>query len=163
MALPGDVALGLREDGEKHTAENHTGDGGFVLGKQVHHRGDQQHCGNGHQAERNLNFADVQVAGHFPLPILRLGEAQYEHGDGLHGEAPDHAESVERGQHVYIAKTEEDRQQLQRHDQVNDAVTRSVAAMRLLKPTGEHTVFRHAIQNPIRADDEREVSVRPPK
>ena len=33
VTLLGDVALGEREDGEEHAAENHTGDGGFVLGQ----------------------------------------------------------------------------------------------------------------------------------
>ena len=38
VALFGHVALGEREYGEKHSAENHSGDRGFILGEQVDHR-----------------------------------------------------------------------------------------------------------------------------
>ena len=141
------------EDGEKDGAENYSGDGGLILGEQVHDSGDQQHGGDENQSDRNFGFADVQVAGNFPGAVSRLGEAQHEHGDGLHGEAPDHAESVERRQQVNVAAAEDDGEQLQAHDQVDDAVAGAVAVVRLLEPTGEHAVFRHAIQNAIRTHD----------
>src|SRR3984885_5795528 len=46
VALPGNMPLGEGEDGKEHTAENDSGDGGLVLGKKIHHRGKQQHCGD---------------------------------------------------------------------------------------------------------------------
>ena len=153
VALFGDVALGEREDGEEHGAENHSGDRGFILGEEVHDRGDQQHGGNENQSHWNFGLADVQVAGNFPCAVARLGKAQDEHGDGLHGEAPDHAERVERGQQVDVAAAENDGEQLQAHDQVDDAVAGAEAVVRLLEPTGEHAVFGHAIQNAVGAYD----------
>ena len=116
-----------------------------ILGKEVHDRGDQQHGGNENQPHWNLGLADVQVARNLPCAVAGLGEAQHEHGDGLHGEAPDHAERVERGQHVDVAAAEDDGKQLQADDQVDDAVAGAEAVVRLLEPTGEHAVFRHAI------------------
>ena len=42
-------------------------------------------------------MSEIDDQPHPSVPILRLGEAQYEHGDGRHGEALDHAECIERG------------------------------------------------------------------
>ena len=94
-------------------AENHSGNRGLILGKQIHNSGNQQHGGNQHEPNGNFGLANVQIAGYFPGAISRLGEAQDKHGDGLHGEAPDHAERIERRQNVYVAQTENNREELQ--------------------------------------------------
>jgi hypothetical protein len=52
-----------------------------------------------------------------------------------------------------LPQAENDGEQLHAHDQVDDAVAGAVAIVRLLEPTGEHAVFRHAIQNAIGAHD----------
>ena len=91
----------------------------------------------------------MQIARNFPLAIPRLGETQHQHGQGLHGETPDHSEGVERGQLVDIAAAQNNSQQLHADDQIDDAVARAVAVMRFLEPAGEHSIFGHAIQNSV--------------
>ena len=78
--------LGESEDGEEHYAEYHTGDRRLILREQVHDRGRKQHRGDDDQAERNFRFADVQIARHLPLAIPRLGKAQHQNCQGLHGD-----------------------------------------------------------------------------
>ena len=124
-----------------------------ILREQVHDRRDEQHRGDRNQPERDFGLADVQVAGNFPFAISGLGEAQHQHRQRFHGEAPDHAEGVERSQNVHVAQAQDDGQQLHADDQVDDAVTRAVTMMRFLEPAGQHAVFGHAIQHAIRAHD----------
>ena len=52
-------------------------------------------------------------------------------------------------------RLQEDREQLQSDDEVDDAVARAVTVVRLLEPTGQHTVFCDAIQDAVSADDRR--------
>src|SRR5580700_109534 len=145
------MALGEGKDGEKGGAENDSGDGGLVLGKQVDDGGEQQHRGNADQSYGDFGFAEVEVAGDFPGAVTGLGEAQHEHREGLHGEAPDHAKGVERGQHVDVAAAQDDGEDLEAYDQVDDAVAGTEAVVRLLKPAGEHAVFGYSIQNAVGA------------
>ncbi len=124
-----------------------------VLGEQVHDGGREQDGRDHNQAEGDLGLADVQIARHLPLAIARLGEAQHQHRQRLHGEAPDHAEGIERGQLVDVAAAEDDGEQLHADDQIDDAIAGAVAVVRLLEPGGENAVFGHAVQHAVRADD----------
>src|SRR5579872_111365 len=95
----------------------------------------------------------MQVARDFPLTISGLGETQHEHGQGLHGKAPNHTEGVESGQDVYVAEAEKDHAQLHSNDQIDDAEAGSVPVVRLLKPGGEDAVFSYPIQNSVCSND----------
>src|ERR1700722_357779 len=153
VALLGNVALGNCEDGEESCAKYQARDGCLILGEQIHYRGDEQHPRGGQQAQRYLCLADVQVSRHLPCAVSRFREAQHEHRDGLHGEAPDHPEGVERGQLVDVAAAENDSEQLQTHDQIDDPVAGAVSVVRLLEPAGQHPIFRHAIQDTVGANN----------
>src|ERR1700757_5298307 len=95
----------------------------------------------------------MQVPWNFPFAISGLGEAQHQHCQRLHGEAPDDAESIQGRQLVNVNAAQNDCQQLHANDQVDDAKTCAVAVMRPLEPTRQHSVFGDAIQYAIRADD----------
>src|ERR1035441_7589396 len=82
LLLGGNV-LGDGEDGEERHAEGHSGDGGQLLGKQVHDRRREQQQRNQDESNRYLNALDVKVAGNLPLAIFRLGVAQYGHDEDL--------------------------------------------------------------------------------
>ena len=71
----------------------------------------------------------------------------------LHGETPDHAECVKRGQLVNVAAAENDGEYLQAYDQIDNAVTRAVAMVGTLEPTGEDTVFGHAVEHAVGPDN----------
>ena len=70
-----------------------------------------------------------------------------------HGEAPDDAECVQARQRKNVALGENNREQLQDHDQVDDAVTRPEAGMGLLKCSRQNSILGNSIQNAIRAHD----------
>src|SRR5215472_12344506 len=80
-------------------------------------------------------------------------ESQHQHGDGIEGETPDHAEGVRLTQGIYIAPAGDDGHHLQADDQVNQAVTGAVLAVRPPEPVGEYTVFGYTVQNAVGTDD----------
>src|SRR5450631_1373737 len=153
MTLLGDMVLGDGEDREEDHAEDNARDRGLVLGEQIHNCGHEEHRRNDHEAHGNFRLPDVQMPRNFPCAVARLGEAQHQHRQRLHGEAPDHSEGIQRGQLVDVAPAQHDGEQLHAYNQVDDAVAGAVAVVRLLKPAGEHTIFGHAVQDAIRAHD----------
>ena len=99
-------------------------------------------------------LADFQIEGYPELPLARLLESQHQHRQPLHGETPHHAECVSLAQQENVAAAQDDRENLQPHDQVQDAIGRAEAADADCRnqsgriPSSE-TRFKH----PVRADD----------
>ena len=79
--------------------------------------------------------------------------AEHEDGDALHREAPNHAESVQVAKEGDVAAAGNDGEDLEDHDEIDDAVRRSEARMRVPEPVGEYAIFGDAVQDAIRADD----------
>src|ERR1017187_5574600 len=153
VALFGYMMLGNGEDREEDHAEDNPRDRSLILGEQIHNCGHEEHRRNDHEAEGDFCLPDMQVPRNFPLAVARLGEAQHQHRQRLHGETPDHSEGIQRGQLVDVAPAQHDGEQLHADDQVDDAVAGAVAVVRFLKPISEHTIFSYAVQDAIRAHD----------
>ena len=143
------------EEGQEHRREGRAADRGHLLGQQVQQGREEQHEEHHDQAEGNLHAADVEVQRHLELARAAVLEPQHDHRQGLEDETPHHAEGIGLAQHVHVAAAEHDRQQLQAHDQEQDAVGRAVAAVRLEEPVGHDAVFGHAVQHAVGADDRR--------
>ena len=97
--------------------------------------------------------ADCQVQGHAKFALPGLLVAKHQHGQALHGEAPHHAEGVGLAQHEDIAAAQDDGEELQAHDQIQDAIRGSEAAVRMAKPVRENAVFGDAVEDAVRAHD----------
>ncbi len=54
-----------------------------------------------------------------------------------------------------VSATDDDGDDLQRHDDIDDAMARAEPFVRLPEPGAEHAVFRNAVQHPVGADDGR--------
>src|SRR5581483_11177399 len=70
------------------------------------------------EVKRNLKFAGG-----------RVGVAENENGEAVHGEAPDDAEGIEVGEEGDIAVTDDDGGDLESDDDVDDAIARAEARM----------------------------------
>jgi len=110
------------EHTEQECAERDSRDGCQLFGEQVDDGGSKQQERNQSQANRDLGLANVEIAGHFPLPVLRFGKAQHENGQRLEGKTPDHAEGVQRCQQVNVAAAGDDGKYLEKGDEIDDVV-----------------------------------------
>src|SRR5580692_3086951 len=95
----------------------------------------------------------MEIAGHLPLPIFWLGITQYQNCQRLQSKAPDHAEGVQSCQHINVASAKNNGQELQPDNQINDAIAGAESSLRLLEPVGEYAIFRHPVQDAVRAYD----------
>src|SRR5208283_3723034 len=85
---------------------------------------------------------DTEVQGHAVFAIARVGVAQHQHRQPLHGETPDHAKRVQVGQEGDLAE-------------VDDAVGGAEFAVRLTEPVRQHAIFGDAVEHAVRAHDRR--------
>src|SRR5258707_10587063 len=114
----------------KHAA----GHGGYRLGKQIDER-DQKKCQRDQsKPERNLFSTNRKVERNLEFALAWVGVAQYQHRQAVHGETPDHAECVQVRQEGYVAAADENGDDLQNHDDVDDAIAGAKTRMRLAKP-----------------------------
>src|SRR5687767_2221630 len=79
-------------------------------------------------------------------------ESKYQNTQSLQEETPDHAECIGLAEQDDIAAAPEDCSDLENSNQIDEAVSRAVAAVRLAKPRREYMVFGDAIQNAVRAN-----------
>src|SRR5262249_4429427 len=100
-----------------------------------------------------LHFADANVPRHLPLAVSRAGVAQHDHRKRHEREAPHHAEGIQRAQEVDVTAAGHDGEDLQPDNQVDDAVAGAEALLRPLEPRRQNTVFYHAVQDAVGADD----------
>ena len=107
------------------------------------------------QAETNgnLNAANMKIKRHLEFALARLRVTEHEHGQAVHREAPDDAEGVKVRKKSNVATADEDGQNLQRNDDVDDAIAGAESRMRLPEPRAENAVLGDAIEHAIRADD----------
>ena len=98
-------------------------------------------------------FAHPDVERHLPGALFRLLEAQHQHGERLHGEAPHDAERVSFAEQVHVAAADQDGEQLHADHGVDDAAGGAEFAVRRTEEAGQHAVFGDAIQHAVRTDD----------
>ena len=147
----------LRRD-EARVQDQREGDAGNrrdLLREQVDDRHAEERQGDQHEADRELDAADLHVQRHSPFTVSRLRVAKDQHRQRLEREAPDDAEGVGLAEQVHVAAAEHDRQHLQADDRVDDAVVGAEAAVWLPEPRRQHSVLRDAAQYPARSDDRR--------
>src|ERR1700733_5840703 len=145
--------LGNFEHGEQHNRENDARDGGLRLRKQVDDGDGHQHQRDQAQTDGNFPTEDHGIQWHAVFAVLRVRVAQYQHRDALHRKTPDHAESVEVAEEGDVAAAGDDRDDLERHHQVNDAMRGAETRMRMPEPIREDAIFRDAIQNAVGTDN----------
>ena len=89
------------------------------------------------------------IERHFIFARRLVLEAQDHHRQRLEDERPDHAKRVRFAQRVNIAHAGDDRQQLQDADDVDEAMRRAEARLRMQEPGRENPIFRQPIQHAI--------------
>ena len=123
------------------------------LVNKIHDGRAKQHQEHRGQAERNLMAGDGDVGRNLPATFAFVFDPQNEHSQAVEGETPDHPEGIRFAQQVDVAVAHQNGEQLQKDNQVDDAIGSSEAGMRLAEPIGENAVFRHAVEDAVGADD----------
>src|SRR5579863_9022184 len=128
LAMPGlgHLMFGIGENNKKHHTERDPGNGCFSFREQVHEGCGEQHGRDYYQSRRHFLPSDVEVPWYLPLSIQGFGITKHEHRQRLQGEAPNHAERVQTGQHINITLAEDNGQQLHCDDHVDDAIAGAV-------------------------------------
>src|SRR4051812_49311302 len=96
---------------------------------------------------------DRDVRRNLPATFALVLETQYQHGQAVKGETPNHAEGIGFAQQVDIAMACQDGEQLQEHNQIHDPISCAKARMRMTEPVSENAVFRDPVERAVRADD----------
>src|SRR5262249_12557120 len=143
------------EDDIQDHREDAAGDRGYRLGEQVGNSNDEQGQCDQAQAKRKLRFADSEIQRHLEFAFARIGVTEHEHRQTVHCKTPDHAEGIEVCEKSHIPVANDDGEKLQGYDDVDDAVARAEAGVRLAEPVAQHAVLRNAIEHAIRAHDGR--------
>ena len=91
----------------------------------------------------------AEVERDLPLARRLVLEAEHEDGEGLQGKGPDDAEGVGLAQDIDVPPRSDDRDELQEHDQVDDAVGGAVAPVGRPEPVGQHPVFADPLSTPL--------------
>src|SRR5207302_6689296 len=104
-------------------------------------------------ADRNLDSFDGEVRRHLPAALTGVFEAQQQHGEAVEDEAPHQPEGVGFTQHVDVAATENNSDQLQDDHHVDDAVAGAVFGVRAPEPIRQHTVLGDPVEHAVGAND----------
>src|SRR5690348_7393328 len=149
-SAPG-MLLGKSEKDVKQKSKRNSGDGSDFLGEEVDNRGCKQRQRNQPKAKWKFQPLQPWVQWYTEFARSRPGEAEDQYAQTLHGETPDHSESIRFTEEDDVAAAEEYGQELQGDHQVDDPVGSPEARMRLPEPVRQNAVFRNAIKNSVGA------------
>ena len=79
--------------------------------------------------------------------------AQDEHGQAIHGEAPDHSERIEVRKKRNVAAADDDGDDLKQYNDVDDAIAGAEARVRLTKPIAQHAILGDAVEDTVGPHD----------
>src|SRR5262249_24144298 len=139
--------------GQEANSKGESPDGGGLLGQEIHQRGNQQDDEDQTQPDGDLVASDVHVARDHEFARAGVLETAHDHGQAFENEAPDHADGVGVAQKDDVAGAGDDGEELEKQDQVEQAVGGAVARMRLAEPIGHDAVLADAVEHAIGADD----------
>ena len=151
---PDHRALGRHEDAVKQQREQDAGNRRRLLRKEIDRRGREQRQRDQSEANREFRAGESDVERHPPRSWkLRSFVTEHQHRQRFEGEAPHDAERVRLAENVHVPATDQNREHLQQHDQIDQPVRRAVAPMGLSEPVGEDAVLGDAIQDAVGAHD----------
>ena len=107
------------------------------------------------QSDRNFGLADLDIRRNLPPTLAVIFPAQHQHRKAVERERPDHAERVCLAQGDDVAARDNDREHLQRKDQVHDAMAGAELRVRFAEPVRQHAVFGDAHQHAGRSNHRR--------
>ena len=147
------TALGNRKDDKQENGKRTAGHSGDGLGKQVNESNEEKYKSDETEADGKLRAEDSEIERDLEFALARLGITKNENGEAVHRETPDDAKRVEVCKERDIASAQENGDDLQRDDDVDDAIAGAETRMWLTEPGAEHAVFRDTVENTVRAQD----------
>src|SRR5712675_2763096 len=147
------AALGNGEHDVQDYRKGAAGHGGYRLGEQVRYRDQEQRECNQSEAHRNLHAAEIKIERDLELALAGTRITQNQYRQAIHREAPDHSEGIQVREESNIAAADKYGEDLQAHDDVDDAIASAIAGVRLPEPLGEDAVFGNTIQYAVGTDD----------
>jgi hypothetical protein len=131
----------MKEQHRKSAASH----GGHGFGKEIDDGNEKKNQRDQAEADRDLHSPNIEIKGHLELAHSGPRVSKHEHGQAVHREAPDDPESVEVCEKSHIAAADKNGDDLQRHDDIDDAVAGAESRMRLPEPRTENAVFGNAV------------------
>src|SRR5580658_8708373 len=147
------AALGDGENYKKQDREGAARHGGDRFGEEVDDGDEKEGERDQTEPDRNLHAANVKIERDLKLAHSRPGVAKNENGQAVHRETPDDAEGIEVRKKSDIAAADKNGDDLQKNDNIDDAVACAEPRMRLPEPRTENAVLGNAIQHTVRTDD----------
>ncbi|SRR5260221_2118097 len=139
------AAFGDGEDDEEKNGESAASHGGDGLCEEVDDGDGEQGQRNEGETERKLNAVDREVQRNLKIAVAGLGVTEDENGEAIHGEGPDDAESVEVREKGDVAAADNNGEDLQKDDDVDNAIAGAEFRVGLAEPFAENTVFGDAV------------------
>src|SRR5260221_549442 len=147
------TALGNRKDDKQENgkcAAGHSGDG---LGEQVNESNEEKDKCDEAEADGKLRAEDSEIERDLEFALARLGITKNENGEAVHRETPDDTKRIEVCKERDITAAQENGDDLQRDNDVDDAIAGAETRMWLAEPGAEHAIFRDTVENTIPAQD----------
>src|SRR5260370_26627553 len=144
-----------REDDVNQNGKRCARHRGDRFGEQVYDGDQKQYPRDQPQSHRNLYATESEIQRNLKFALARTGVAENQDREAVHREAPDHPESVKVRKKRDVSAADDDGDDLQRHDDIYDAMARAKPFVRLPEPRAEHAVFRNAVQYAVGTHDGR--------
>src|SRR5216117_3751588 len=136
--------FGYGKDCKEDDRESEARDGGNLFGEKIDEaQRDERECDET-KAERNLHILNLEVERDTKFTFSAL--LVPEHHD---------SERVRFSKHKDVSATQQDREDLEAHHEIQNAMQCSEPPMRMTKPLGENAVLRHPVQYAIRSYNRR--------
>src|ERR1700732_420335 len=147
------ATLGNGEHDVKQYRECAASYGGDWFRKQVDESDQEQSKSDQTETNRNLHTPDREIERHLKIALAGSRVAKNEHGEAIHRETPNHSEGIEVCEEGHVAATDDDGYDLQKNDDVDDAVAGAETRVRLAEPVTQYAIFGNAIQDSVRTYD----------
>src|SRR5713101_4875724 len=101
------------------------------------------------QPHGDLHATEMEVQRNLKFTLAGAGVAENEHREAIHRETPNHAKGVKVREKGHVTMADDDGDDLQRHDDIDDAIACAEALVWLPEPFAEHTVFRYPVEDAV--------------
>ena len=137
------------ENAEQQNSEDHSGNRGRRLGKQVDECDRHQNQSDQPETDGDFFSENNRIEWHAVFAVLRVRVTQHQHRHTLHRKTPNHAKRIQVSEECYVAAAYDDGHQLKRNHKIDDPVRRPKSRVRMPEPIGQYSVFRHAVQHAV--------------
>src|SRR3989442_14762302 len=133
------AVLGDGKDDVQEDRKYAAGHGGHRFGEQVDDGNQKQSQRDEPQPHGDLHATEMEVQRNLKFTLAGAGVAENEHREAIHRETPNHAKGVKVREKGHVTMADDDGDDLQRHDDIDDAIACAEALVWLPEPFAERS------------------------